>query len=225
MQFSEANLHRCRVKVCGVRDPLEAEALEAMHVDWIGFNFYPGSPRYLPPEAATPLVSNLHRAMPVGVFVDANPEEVIRIIQITGIRYVQLHGHEDWDYVMKMPVPVIKAIPHDRLFDLGGLRDSLAGSKERVNPLAYFLVDTQASKSGSGFGGSGKSFDWGMLAHHTIPLPYFLAGGLGPENLAQALASSKPFAVDLNSKVETSPGRKDLEKVKACVDMAHGKIP
>ncbi len=233
MKSSSANSNRCRIKVCGIRDPGEAAALDAMGVDWIGFNFHPRSARYLAPEAAAPMVRALKHAVPVGVFVDLDPAEVLRIIALTGIRCVQLHGREDKAYIAKMPLPVIKAIPHDRLSDLAGLADpnALEGPKglaPGVSPLAYFLIDTQAAPSAqAGFGGSGRTFDWGLLAKHPLPLPYFLAGGLGPQNLAEALeacAAFPPFAVDLNSKVEVAPGRKDLGKVQAAMDIVRNRI-
>ena len=211
-----------RVKVCGVREPAEAAALDALGVDWIGFNFHPGSARYVTPEAAALMAKALTRAQPVGVFVDAPVDHVISVANATGIRWIQLHGGEDWDYVRRMPLPVIKAIPHTRLADWGGLRPGVeaalaAGSGPRgagsASPLAYFLVDTAAGKS---FGGTGQAFDWDLLRAYPLPLPIFLAGGLGPENLAAAL-KAKPFAVDLNSKVELAPGKKDLAKVQACL--------
>jgi phosphoribosylanthranilate isomerase len=131
-----------------------------------------------------------------------------------------------------MPAPVIKAIPHDRLKELGGLRAPLEAALragEPAAPLAYFLVDTAAPAAGvagapgitgaAGFGGTGKTFDWTLLAEHPLPLPFFLAGGIGPQNLPEALAACSPFAVDLNSKVEIAPARKDLEKVRACLDL------
>jgi phosphoribosylanthranilate isomerase len=234
-----------QVKVCGIRDPAESAALDLLGVDWIGYNFHPASARYVPPADVAPMVRALKRAKPVGVFVDADIRFVIEVAAETGIRYVQLHGGEDWDYVMRMTLPVIKAIPHTRLADLGGLREGMeaAARQGAKTPLIHFLVDTQAAGAGiagipgaSGaigagtgqpaaggapgeFGGSGKTFDWSLLKRHPLPLPYFLAGGLGPHNLAQALAACSPFAVDLNSKVEVSPGRKDMGKVKACLDI------
>jgi phosphoribosylanthranilate isomerase len=216
-----------QVKVCGIREPADSAALDALGVDWIGYNFHPGSARHITPEAATPLIRALRHSTPVGVFVDAAIDFVIKVAATTGIRYLQLHGNEDWDYVSAMPLPVIKAIPHTRLADLGGLRDGLEAASRlgSRSPLAYFLVDTQAGggtqgAAPAGFGGSGKTFDWDLLKRHPLPLPYFLAGGLGPQNLAEALAACSPFAVDLNSKVEIAPGRKDLEKVKACLGIA-----
>ncbi|MDB5106593.1 MAG: Phosphoribosylanthranilate isomerase [Fibrobacteres bacterium] len=211
----------CQVKVCGIRDPADSATLDAMGVEWMGYNFHPGSVRHVSPADAAPMIGALNLANPVGVFVDAAIEFVIKVAASTGIRYIQLHGDEDWEYVMRMPLPVIKAIPHTRLADLGGLRPGLEiASKlpKGSHPLAYFLVDTQAGGAG-GFGGSGKAFDWDLLKRHPLPLPFFLAGGLGPHNLSQALAACSPFAVDLNSKVETGPGKKDPEKVKACLEL------
>jgi phosphoribosylanthranilate isomerase len=201
-----------------VREPAEAEALDAMGVAWIGFNFHPGSSRYVAPGAAAPMIRALKQARSVGVFVDAPIDHVISISKSVGLDFVQLHGSEDWDYVRRMPAPVIKAVPHTRLADWGGLKAPLqaalaAGS---AAPLAYFLVDTAA---GNAFGGSGLAFDWGLLAAHPLPLPVILAGGLGPDNLEAALAV-RPFALDLNSKVEIAPGKKDLAKISACLEAA-----
>lgn len=213
----------CQVKVCGVREPSEARALDDLGVDWIGFNFHPGSPRFIEPAAAAPIIAALRRAVPVGIFVDMDPARAAEAIAVSGVRFAQLHGRESAAYIAAMPVPVIKAVPHDRLADLGGLRPALADAASAAAArLAYLLVDTQAQgAAGQAFGGTGLAFDWGLLAAHPLPRPLFLAGGLGPHNLAQALAAH-PFAVDLNSKVETAPGRKDLAKVRACLDIARG---
>jgi phosphoribosylanthranilate isomerase len=210
------NLPIVRVKVCGIREPAEAAALDGLGVDWLGFNFHPGSARYVSPEAAAPMARSLRRALPVGVFVDAPVDHVINVAHATGMRLIQLHGSEDLDYVRQMPLPVIKAIPHTRLADWGGLRPALEAARAAgsAGPLAYFLVDTAAGKA---FGGTGQAFDWGLLEAQPLPLPVFLAGGLGPENIAAAL-QARPYAVDLNSKVEIAPGRKDLAKVRACLE-------
>lgn len=211
-----------RVKVCGVRDPHEALALEALGIEWIGFNFHPASARYISPEDAAPVVASLRRARAVGVFVDLPASRIRGILATTGIRMVQLHGSEGWDTIRALDVPVIKALPHTRLRDLGGLGAALPAAPAAA-PLEYLLVDTQVAPSGGAaggtFGGSGLPFDWGLLAAARPPLPVFLAGGLGPHNLAEAVAACRPFAVDLNSKVEISPGRKDLSRVEACLKL------
>ena len=213
------NPNPCRVKICGIREPADAAALDVLGIDWLGFNFHPGSARYVSPEAAAPMARALRHAVPVGVFVDVPIEHVISVTNATGIRAVQLHGSEDWEYIKRMPVPVLKAIPHTRLADWGGLRagmEAALAAGETLGPLSWFLVDTAAG--GAGFGGSGLAFDWELLRRHPLPLPFFLAGGLGPHNLAEAL-QAHPFAVDLNSKVELAPGKKDLGKVQACLEI------
>lgn len=213
----------CRIKVCGITDASEAAALDALGIDWLGFNFHPKSPRFITPEDAAPIIRRLRRSVPVGVFVDADVARVRSCAAVSGIRMVQLHGSETWDTVARMPLPVIKAVPHVRLADLGGIKAGLEAATG-PNPLAYLLIDTQA-KAGpggagdSGFGGTGEAFDWSLLERHPLPLPFLLAGGLGPHNLAAAVAAARPFAVDLNSKVETAPGRKDLAKIEACMDI------
>src|SRR5688572_14518520 len=181
----------CRIKVCGVRDAAEAAAIDALGVDWIGFNFHPKSPRYITPEDAAPIIRGLKRSVPVGVFVDADPARVRAVAAVSGIRMAQLHGSETWDTVARMPLPVIKAVPHDRLADLGGIKAGLDAAADKSR-LAYLLVDTQAqAKPGDpGFGGTGATFDWSLLERHPLPLPFLLAGGLGPHNLAAAAAAA-----------------------------------
>src|SRR6185436_15121498 len=111
MPMRPATLSQCQIKVCGIRDPGDASALDTLGMDWLGFNFHPGSRRYIDPEAAAPMIRGLQRARAVGVFVDADPQRVREVVRQTGLGWVQLHGAESWDYIAAMPVPVIKAIP------------------------------------------------------------------------------------------------------------------
>lgn len=202
-----------RVKVCGITRAEDARALDELGVDYLGFNFWPGSKRFITPEAAAPIIASLRRAEPVGVFVDHAPEEIARIVALTGIRAAQLHGSEGWDVVARVGIPVIKAVPQTRIGDWGGLRPewTLRSAPERPR---QFLVDTAA---GGSFGGTGAAFDWSLLEGAALPRPFFLAGGIGPANLAEAVRVARPFAVDLNSKVETAPGVKDVEAVRRCL--------
>ncbi|HEX2612953.1 MAG TPA: phosphoribosylanthranilate isomerase, partial [Fibrobacteria bacterium] len=149
-----------------------------------------------------------------GVFVDHSPEEIARIAALTGIRIAQLHGSEGWDLLDHIDLSVIKAIPQDRIADWGGLKadwDKHAGKQPK-----WFLID---SKTDKGFGGTGAVFDWTKLRSADFPVPFFLAGGIGPENLAEATRVARPYAVDLNSKVETAPGVKDVDAVSRCLDI------
>ncbi len=212
-----------RVKVCGITRAADARALDDIGVDYLGFNFWPGSKRYITPEAAAPLIASLRHAVAVGVFVDHTPEEIKRITALTGIAYAQLHGHETWDTIEAVELPIIKAISQTSLGVWGGLREGW-GHHVAAQP-QYFLVDTATAAA---FGGTGVPFDWAMLGDTdgspTLPRPLFLAGGLGPHNLAQAVRIARPFglyAVDLNSKVETAPGVKDIEAVQRCMAIMH----
>ena len=216
--------HFVRVKVCGITLPSDVEALEAMGVDYLGFNFFPGSKRFIPPPQASSLIRRLKRAIPVGVFVDATLQQIHETVAETGIQWIQLHGHEGWDILDNLQLPVIKAIPHTQLESYGGLKLEWSSKREqkkenaKTNP-RYFLVDTQA---GSAFGGTGQSFDWDELHQHKLPRPFFLAGGLGPENIAEAVKRTSPYAVDLNSRVEISPGVKNMGLVKDCLAKIRG---
>lgn len=211
------------IKVCGITRPEDALTFDALGVDYLGFNFWPGSKRYIEPARAAAIIGGLRRATPVGVFVDHSAAEINAIAAQTGIRWAQLHGSEGWDVLDRLSLPVIKAIPHTRLEDWGGLRADWSAHPEKQP--RYFLVDTQA---GTDFGGTGATFDWTLLrgkgrpGGSPLPRPYFLAGGLGPANVGEAVRVAHPFAVDLNSKVETAPGVKDLELVKACMDISRG---
>ena len=199
-----------RIKVCGITRKSDAEALDALGVDYLGFNFFAGSKRHVEPEAAAAMIAKLKRAQPVGVFVDEAPDRIAAVAAMTGICLVQLHGGEGWEILSALALPVIKALPHTRLRDFGGLK---AGWDEAAAP-EFFLVDTGAV---SGFGGSGKSFDWSLLKTHPLPRPFFLAGGLGPENLAPAIRRTRPYAVDLNSGLESAPGIKDIALAEKCL--------
>jgi phosphoribosylanthranilate isomerase len=203
---------RTRVKVCGITRAEDALALDALGVDYLGFNFWPGSKRYIAPEAAAPLIASLRHAVPVGVFVDHAPEEIARIAAVTGIRMAQLHGREGWETITHIDLPVIKAIPQTGLGVWGGLREGW--DAHAAHRPEFFLVDTATA---SAFGGTGAAFDWTLLKDNPLPRPVFLAGGLGHHNIAEAVRVTRPYAVDLNSKVETAPGVKDVALVEHCM--------
>lgn len=207
------------VKICGITRPEDALAFDDK-VDYLGFNFWPGSKRYIDPAAAAPIIARLRHAVPVGVFVNHTADEINAIAAQTGIRWAQLHGSEGWNVLDGVALPVIKAIPHDRIEDWGGLRAEWDQHPDKQP--RFFLVDTQ---SGPAFGGTGAVFDWTLLGASgeegvtsPLPRPYFLAGGIGPHNLADAVRVAHPYAVDLNSKVETAPGIKDAGMVDAALE-------
>jgi phosphoribosylanthranilate isomerase len=201
-----------RVKICGVTrrgDALEAAALGA---DALGFNFWPGSKRHLSMSAARVIIEALPPFVtPVGVFVNPPLDEVLRALDRTGIQMVQLHGNESPRLCARIPVPVIKALPVSSRASLRAL------SRYRV---AAYLLDTATP----GYGGSGHTFDWGVLSSLPRAAPVVLAGGLTPQNVAEAIRRVQPYAVDVASGVESSPGVKDSRKmarfIRAAKDVA-----
>ncbi len=194
------------VKVCGITSLKEALLLEALGVNYLGFNFYPKSKRYISPSQAAIITSQLSTAQAVGIFVNKPLESILTICKQTALALVQLHGEEPEGISKKIPLPVIRAIP---VFQDDPLPPSPEGEYE------FLLFD---SKVGKEFGGTGTPFDWNLLRNFKGK-PFFLAGGLGPDNIVRAIEECQPYAVDLNSQVEIEPGIKDIEKVKTCLEL------
>jgi len=151
----------------------------------------------------------VYGAHPVGVFVDKPADEVNSICDMAGFSFAQLHGSESAAYCEWIDRPIIKAIPVTP--------DSTAESLQRemdvyAHVAEYILLDTATATS---FGGTGAAFDWSILTGIEAPLPLFLAGGLNAQNVMEAISSCSPFAVDVASGVEESPGRKDYVQIDA----------
>ena len=193
--------YRPRVKVCGLTRAADVIGLQKMQVDYFGFNLCRNSKRYLEPEKAKSLISLAGIDKSVAVFQNSPLDMVIEISQWIGVGWVQLHGNEDLDYIANLPFPVIKAYSSEEIHAIP--------SQLPLN-LRFLLID---SRSGGRFGGTGVAFDWRLLRGKNFPRPLFLAGGLGPANLVKALESYRPYGVDLNSKVESMPGIKEMSLV------------
>jgi len=197
-----------RVKICGLtrlEDALEAVRLGA---DAIGFNFWPKSKRYCSPSKAEKIAGRLPPFVTtVGVFVNQSKREIREISSRVGLRALQLHGDEPPAFCRGFSLPVIKAIRVDG-------RESL-DSRFRFQVDA-FLLDTPTE----GFGGSGRTFDWRLLRDSSDPRPIILAGGLSPQNVGEAVAAVKPYAVDVASGVESRPGIKDAKKMAQFISAA-----
>ena len=193
-----------RIKLCGLSRPCDIEAANELQPDCIGFVFSEKSRRYVPPGKAAELRGMLAPGIrAVGVFVREAPERVAELLSSGVIDIAQLHGGEDEEYIAKLRTltdkPLIKAFRVDSPADLKAARESSA---------AFILLD-------NGPGGTGTVFDWNLL--EGFDRPYFLAGGLGPENAAQAVSALHPFAVDVSSGIETD-GFKDRDKMQAFVE-------
>jgi phosphoribosylanthranilate isomerase len=198
-----------RVKVCGITDPDDARDAALLGADAIGLNFYEKSPRYIDVSRASRIIESIPAFVSVvGVFVNhPNPQGLEDLALSLGLHAVQLHGNETPDYCsMIQKVKVIKAVRVDAGFKVESLRNY-------VNTM--FLLD---STSGSQFGGTGKVFDWDQAYGANAFGWIILAGGLTSGNVADAVSRLHPFAVDVSSGVESSPGRKDYEKMRQFIE-------
>jgi tryptophan synthase beta subunit len=198
------------VKVCGITTVDDARMAVEAGADAIGLNFVPGTVRCVPEETAREISrAVVGRVLRVGVFRDTTAEEVDRLVHDVGLDVVQLHGAESPDLVAALPHPVIKALPAD---------EALLERAERY-PGCDLLVDHPAG------GGSGKTWEYGRVrALVGCGRRVWIAGGLGPENVAEAARTAHPYGVDAASSVESEPGRKDPERVRRFVRAAHEAI-
>jgi phosphoribosylanthranilate isomerase len=197
-----------KVKICGITRLDDALAAARLGADALGFNFWPRSKRYLPPAEARAIVRRLPSFVtPVGVFVDPTRDEVLRAVDQSGIAVAQLHGDEPPELCLSLPLPVLKAI---RVADVHALA-ALASYE-----VHGFLLDAPTA----GYGGSGLTFDWELAAQVARELPIVLAGGLGPDNVAEAVRVVRPWAVDVASGVERAPGVKDQDRMRLFIERA-----
>ncbi len=196
------------MKICGITRLDDALAAVRAGADALGFNFWPRSKRYLPSEEARAIVRRLPAFVTaVGVFVDPSRDEVLRALERSGCGVAQLHGNETPALCAALPVPVLKGI-------------RLEGPRSLPQLASYdvqgFLLDAPSA----GYGGSGTTCDWALAAEIARELPIVLAGGLGPDNVAEAVRAVRPWAVDAASGVESAPGVKDPERMRRFVERA-----
>lgn len=206
------------IKICGITNLADARYASGSGADYLGFIQYPESPRYVEPALVRDIIGWIHGAEPVGVFVNKAPDEINRICAETGIKWAQLHGNESPADCKAVDVPVIKAV---RMFPgttAAEIELTLAAYADVVD---RFLFDTGSAHVG---GGTGVAFDWSVLRGVDIPKPWFLAGGLRPENVAEAIQLLEPFGVDTASGVEEAPGRKDFDAIDRFVEAVRGSV-
>ena len=189
-----------RIKICGITRQEDALDCAELGADFLGFIFVPSSPRYVEPEKAAEIAIRLReRGNPpqlVGVFRDASPDYIRDIVRLVGLDLVQLHGTESDADIRAIGLPSIKT------FRVG---EALPNTTE--HPAAeWFLFDTYEERR---IGGTGRRFDWSLLAMYPRSKPFFLSGGITPDNIAAAVSLVRPDAVDISSGVEVSPGVKD----------------
>lgn len=201
-----------KVKICGIINISDAIAAVDFGADALGFVFFEGSPRYISPEAAAAIINQLPPfTTTIGVFVDEKPEQVEKIIALTRIDIVQFHGNEP-PGMCDVSRHSIKAI---RVKSLESL-DPLNNYKDRVSA---FLLDTFTPDV---LGGTGQIFNWDIAVYAKQFGRIILAGGLTPDNVAEAVKRVRPYGVDVSSGVESGKGEKDHKKMKLFIERAKG---
>ena len=199
------------IKVCGMREASNIRALGRLDIDWMGFIFYPGSPRYVPDTDEYRDVVQSCTKDRVGVFVNEEAAVILRKVGSYGLHYVQLHGDESPEFCQQLRekgCAVIKAF-------------SVSSGDDLLQTAAYepfvdfFLFDTKSSQ----YGGTGKRFDWSVLEVYRGNTPFLLSGGIGAEYMDDLQAFSHPLmaGIDLNSRFELSPAVKDAAMIELFV--------
>lgn len=200
-------MHRVRVKICGVTQPDHALAAADLGVDAIGLVFYPPSPRFVDMDAARRIVQVLPPFVcAVGLFMNAEPDAVREVLRRTSIDLLQFHGSEPPEYCAAFGRSYIKAVP------MGAGADVLDYA-HRFQDAVGLLLD---SHGGDRVGGTGRPFDWSAVPARA-PKPLVLAGGLDPDNVAEAVQRIRPYGVDVSSGVESVKGVKDISLMQAFV--------
>ena len=201
-----------KVKVCGLKHPENIKAVAALKPDYMGFICYERTPRYIDTLSAGALAAIPASIHKTGVFVNETAETINSLIDKYGFDTIQLHGDESPEFAaaFKGRVTVIKAFGLDQGFNFDQLQ-------AYTNKVDYLMFDTKTTI----YGGSGKTFNWQVLDKYTLDIPFFLSGGISLDNLEEVKKISHPqfYAVDLNSRFETEPGLKNIEKLEQAFDI------
>ncbi len=207
-----------RTKICGLTTPETIAAAAEAGVAYIGFNFFPKSPRYVTVERARELALEVPEGVAkVGLVVDPDNATLDEITERVPLDFIQLHGHETPGRVTEVRarygLPVIKAVGIREAGDLDAL-DAYEAVADQI------LVDAKPPKGAVLSGGNGLPFDWELIAGRRWAKPWLLAGGLTAQNVAEAVARTGARQVDLSSGVETAPGVKDPALIRAFLEAA-----
>jgi phosphoribosylanthranilate isomerase len=210
---NKMDLSDIKIKICGMKDTDNIREVSALKPDYMGFIFYEPSPRFVGVDFAIPedFPVSIKR---VGVFVDHSEKFVLESVIKHKLDYVQLHGDEPLAYCSRLKaegIHIIKVFRVDEDFDF-------TFTKQFIMVADFFLFDTK----GKLYGGNSKPFDWGLLSKYNQALPFFLSGGINPDNIESInKLSFNIFAIDVNSGAESAPGIKDVDKISEITNQLH----
>lgn len=213
---------RVRVKICGVTNEADARQAAILGADAVGINFYPSSPRCVSPEVANFILRELPPFVEaVGVFVDQPLAQVFALLNKLGrIRTVQMHGKQR-EICNAFPFHFVPAFQVKDGQSITGIQRYLGSCRAAGKMPSAILVDGHAPDQ---HGGTGRNPPWGLLRNVEWGVPLILAGGLTPENVGEAVRAVRPYAVDVASGVEASPGQKDLEKMRRFIESVRNAV-
>ena len=198
-----------RIKICGITQPQQSTAITSLGATALGFICVPTSPRYVRVAQIQAVVEQLPEKIDkIGVFANTTIEKIAQTVADSGLTGVQLHGDESLEYChsLRQSLPNIEIIKALRIRSF----EDLDSSTTYTTCVDTLLLDAYHPQQ---LGGTGKTLDWTLLQQFNPSCPWFLAGGLTPDNIVEALSQVKPSGIDLSSGVERAPGDKDLDKV------------
>ena len=216
-----------RIKICGITNTADAQVAAEAGAEAVGLNFYLGTPRCVTRQRAVEIAAALPGDVArVGVFVNSPLDELLETREEVGLDYLQLHGDEPPEMLLKLK---LAGVLYLRAFRCGAdglapITDYLESCRRSDALPEAVLIDAHAPGE---YGGTGQTVDWEMLrplAGRLFDCPLLLAGGLNPDNVGEAIAAAKPWGVDTASGVESSPGRKDAQRVRRFIDAARAAL-
>jgi phosphoribosylanthranilate isomerase len=208
-----------RIKVCGLSDPYNAEEILSLHPEFFGLNFYSHSPRFVfSASKEWNFIHDFPASVPTGIFVNADVNYILKKTKDYFLKCVQLHGNETPELaeeLKKKDLIIIKAFSVSEKEDF----DLIKKYKRKID---FCLFDTRTNL----FGGSGKHFEWNLLKHYVEETPFFLSGGISPDDVEDIKSIQHPmfYGIDINSKFELQTNKKDFSKVKKFIDEIRSAI-
>tara|TARA_Y100001970_G_scaffold282627_1_gene395850 strand:+ start:2010 stop:2642 length:633 start_codon:yes stop_codon:yes gene_type:complete len=207
-------LSKVKIKICGIKNSNIFDYCDQNMIDYAGLIFYKKSPRYINIDTAINILKSNYKISTVGVFVDEKINFIIEFINKLNLKFVQLHGSEDNEYIKKIKsnskVSVIKNI---------AIRESIDLNQIENYPLTdYLLLDYKPNKNELP-GGNAKSFNWDILKDVKFNKPWFISGGININNINKILNNLDPYGIDISSGVEDKPGIKNVKKIKQIMDI------
>ena len=208
-------MDKVKLKVCGLTQLEQIEVLVKENIDFLGFIFYPKSPRFVLNHLNLEEIGSVNHLGKVGVFVNESLSKIVEISEKAKLNFIQLHGEESVDYIKDLKTKLPKDCKIIKVFRVGipiEFTMNFNAIQSKLESLVdFYLFDTDSKA----YGGTGKTFSWRILDEINIKKPYFLSGGIS-QNHAKEFQNLKhqPFGLDINSKFEINPGNKNLELIK-----------